>query len=228
MPVEPCRELRAFTARVDCHYIVQTPAEADPRFTVFALHGYGMDAATMLRLTTMWFPESRIVSLQAPHPFYRDVIARDVGYSWATQAHSEESVRLHHEMLLHVMQAEETMTDRRLLVGFSQPVGLNYRFAATHPAEVRGVIGVCGGMPGNWEAGAYLPVQAALFHIARADDEVYRATVTAGYQQRLKLRAGDVEFLSLPGGHRFPSLARPAVGNWVDRKFGSVSALESA
>ena len=35
--------------------------------------------------------------------------------------------------------------ERRVLVGFSQSVSLNYRFAATHPASVRGVIGICGG-----------------------------------------------------------------------------------
>ena len=46
-----------------------------------------------------------------------------------------ESIRLHHEMVLHV--ADEAgrefgiPAERRLLVGFSQSVGLTYRLAAT-------------------------------------------------------------------------------------------------
>jgi predicted esterase len=215
----PRLERHTFSARVDCHYIVQTPESLDDTATIFTLHGYGMDAATMLRLTTMWFPQNRIISMQAPHPFYRDPATREVGYSWATQTHADESVRLHHDMLLHVMDADSTPPERRLIVGFSQPVGLNYRFAASYPFEVRGVIGICGGLPGNWESGNYLPVDAALFHIARTDDEVYSADVTRHYEERLKLRARDVQFLELPGKHRFPSLAQPAVQDWMRRKF---------
>ncbi len=178
-----------------------------------------MDAETMLRLTATWLPNHAIASIQAPHPFYREVRAREVGYSWATHTQSDESVRLHHDMVKHVADATGVPPSRRLLVGFSQSVGLNYRFAATHPDVVRGVIGVCGGLPKNWETGDYLPVTAALFHIARTEDEVYPASATREYEQRLRARAADVEFLELPGGHRFPSLAQPAVRDWAKRKF---------
>ncbi len=212
-------EQRTLTASIECHYIVQTPEPLEDAATIFTLHGYGMDAATMLRLTATWLPRHRIVSVQAPHPFYRDLLAREVGYCWATNAHSEASVRLHHDLVLRVMREDGCPPERRLLVGFSQPVGLNYRFAATYPTEVRGVIGVCGGLPGDWESGAYRPVEAALFHIARTDDEAYAASVTRRYRERLLLRAPDVEFLELPGRHRFPSLAQPAVQSWVHRKF---------
>ena len=217
--MDPRVDHRSFTVQVECHYLVQTPDELDPSATVFALHGYGMDAPTMLRLTSMWFPHHVVVSLQAPHHFYRELSRREVGYSWATHAHSEASVSLHHEMLLHVMDAAATPPSRRLLLGFSQPVGLNYRFAATYPQEVSGVIGVCGGIPGNWKEGDYREVTAALLHIARSEDEVYPIAVARTYRERLGIRARDVEFLELPGGHRFPSLAQPAVRDWTARKF---------
>jgi predicted esterase len=210
--IEAC----SFAARIDCRYLVQRPDEAGS-----PVQGYGMDAETMLRLVSTWFPGNTIISMQAPHPFYRDVHTREVGYSWATHAQSEESVRLHHEMLLHVLAATGDRPERRLLVGFSQPVGLNYRFAATYPGAVRGVIGVCGGMPKDWETGArYGQVDAALLHIARSEDEIYPAALTRQYPARLGIRAQDAEFLELPGGHRFPSLAQPAVQDWVKRKFG--------
>jgi predicted esterase len=104
-------------------------------------------------------------------------------------------------------------------VGFSQPVGLNYRFAATHPDEVRGVIGICGGLPKNWEDGEYRRVSAALLHIARREDEFFAPAVTEKYAERLRARASDVEFHLLEGGHRFPSKAGPIVERWIERVF---------
>ena len=88
-------------------------------------------------------------------------------------------------MLLHVTdEAGKEFgipPERRVLVGFSQSVGLNYRFVATHPDAVRGVIGICGGLPGDWDDGAYQPVTAAVLHIARGGDEYYPPAVTEGY-----------------------------------------------
>jgi predicted esterase len=39
--------------------------------------------------------------------------------------------------------------ERRVLVGFSQAVALNYRFASTYPDAIRGLIAICGGLPGT-------------------------------------------------------------------------------
>jgi len=64
---------------------------------------------------------------------------------------------------------------------FSQPVGLNYRLAVTYPDEVRGVIGICGGVPKNWEDGNYGRASAALMHIARREDEIFPPAVTEKY-----------------------------------------------
>ena len=96
-----------------------------------------------------------------------------------------------------------------------QPVGLNYRFAATFPDEVRGVVGICGGLPGNWEQGSYRQVTASILHIATRGDEYYPPAITGQYEQRLKLRAAEVEFHMLDGGHRMPTSARPVVQSWM-------------
>jgi predicted esterase len=178
----------------------------------------------MLRLTAnLLGPRRAIVSLQAPSQFFLAQNSNEVGYCWVTSKHSESSVRLHHEMLLHVLDEVGRQfsipPERRLLVGFSQPVGLNYRFAATHPSAVRGVIGICGGVPKNWEDGHYGKVSAALLHIARQEDEYYPPAVTERYAARLRLRADDVEFHLLEGGHRFPSKAGPVVEKWIARVF---------
>jgi predicted esterase len=218
-------EQRTFSARLDCHYLVHAPDEIDAStLLVAALHGFGSNPEVMLRLTgALLGPRHVIAAIQAPSQFYVARGSKEVGYCWATHEHSEESVRLHHEMLLYVLDeaAREWAipTERRLLAGFSQPVGMNYRFAATHPGAVRGVVGICGGVPGNWEQGPYQKVAAALLHIARAQDEFYPAAITEHYAERLRLRADDVEFHMLEGAHRFPSKAAPIVEKWRGRVF---------
>jgi len=220
--VERC----SFEARLECHYLLHVPEQVDERrLLVLTLHGYGSNPADMLRLTkTMLGAGHVIASLQAPSQFFpSNTPDGTVGYCWGSPAHPQASVRLHHEMLLHVVGEAGGRfgigAERTLLLGFSQPVGMNYRFAATHPEAVRGVIGICGGMPKNWDDGDYTEVSAALMHIARREDEIFPPNVTGKYADRLRLRADDVEFHLLEGGHRFPSKAGPIVERWIDRVF---------
>jgi hypothetical protein len=74
-------------------------------------------------------------------------------------------------------------------------------------------------LPKNWEDGPYERASAALLHIARREDEYYHPDVTECYAERLRLRASDVEFHMLDGGHRFPSKAGPLVQEWIARVF---------
>ena len=216
-------EHRTFSARIDCHYLVHAPAEVDAStLLVVTLHGFGSNPEVMLRLTERLVGSRHLIAaLQAPSQFYLGQNTNEVGYCWATHKHSDASVRVHHEIILHVIDEAHRQWSvpaaRRLLMGFSQPVGMNYRFAATYPEAVRGVIGICGGVPKNWEEGPYKKVQAALLHIARKQDEFYPPSVTEHYAERLRLRADDVEFHLLEGGHRFPSKAKPMVGAWMRR-----------
>jgi predicted esterase len=218
-------EHRTFSARIDCHYLVHAPAEVNAStLLVAALHGFGGNPEAMLRLTEgLLGPRHVIAALQAPSQFFLAPNSNEVGYCWATHKHPDESVRLHHEMLLYVLDEVGRQygvpARRRLLAGFSQPVGMNYRFAATHTDEVRAVIGICGGVPKNWEEGPYRNVPAALLHIARREDEFYPPAVTERYAERLRLRAQDVEFHMMEGAHRFPSQAGPIVERWMGRVF---------
>jgi predicted esterase len=225
MPSEAV-EHRTFSARLDCHYLLHAPPEVDrSTLLVATLHGFGSNPEVMLRLTQhLLGPKRVIAALQAPSQFFLAQNSSEVGYCWATHKHSTESVRLHHDMLLHMLgevgRQFAIPPERRLLMGFSQPVGMNYRFAATHPQAVHGVIGVCGGVPKNWEEGPYQKACAALLHIARSEDEFYPPKATEHYAGRLRFRADDVEFHLLDGGHRFPSKAGPIVEKWIGRVFG--------
>lgn len=167
-------------------------------------------------------PQPAIGALAAPYQMY-DKLAADgeTIYHWGTRHHSDTTVRVHHTMVLQALTELHQRTgipaSRTLLLGFSQPVGLNYRFAGTHPDAVRGVIGLCGGVPSRWEQESYQPVTAALLHIARSEDEFYPVAQVEKFPERLRCHAQDVEFHLLPGGHRFPSQAGPLVEAWLRR-----------
>ena len=213
----------SFSARLDCHYLLRVPERVGPRSTlVVALHGFGQTPETMLPLTANMMGAGHVIAaLEGPNQFFRDGKAVDVGCGWVTSRHSQAGIRLHHEMVMHVLsevgREYGIPAERRLLVGFSQPVSLNYRFAATHPDAVRGVIGLCGGVPSDWATAAYCPVKAAVLHIARREDEYYPPSVTEQYEARLRLRVEDVEFHLLDGGHRFPSKGNVIVEGWMGR-----------
>ncbi|HEY2934729.1 MAG TPA: hypothetical protein VGK99_23595 [Acidobacteriota bacterium] len=225
--VEPEPDIveQTFKATLDCRYLLHLPQRVDERTLLAAtLHGFGSNPEVMLQLTgTMLEWKHAIASIQAPSEFFLSPGTKDVGYCWITHKYPASSIRLHHDMVQHVLEEAGREygipSERRMLVGFSQPAGLNYRFAATHPASVRGVIGICGGLPGDWEEGRYQKISASLLHIARREDEFYPPEITEKYADRLRLRAADVEFAMMDGGHRFPSKAGPVVERWIKRVF---------
>ena len=214
---------RSFSARLDCHYLLRAAGPVDAKTTLaVALHGFGANPENMLELTARLFSAPCVLAaLQGPNQFFTAGKDGQVGFGWNTNRRAAESIRLHHDMVLHVL-AEAGREfgippERRLLVGFSQAVSLNYRLAATCPDAVRGVVAICGGLPGDWETGEYRPVKAALLHIARRDDEYYSPAVTEQYRSRLRLRAPDVEFHLLDGGHTMPSRGNLLVDPWIER-----------
>jgi len=214
---------RSFSARLDCHYLLQIPDRIDERTAlVVTLHGFGGNPESMLNMTDRLF-ETRpvIAALQGPFQFFLSAAAREVGYGWITNRRSAESIRLHHEMVLHVLEEVGSEfgipKERRVLVGFSQAVAMNYRFAASWPDAVRGVIAICGGLPGDWKNGQDRPVSASVLHIAARQDEYYPPSVTESYQEKLCQHAADVESHMIDGGHRMPSSGAAIVTPWLHR-----------
>ena len=222
-------EQHTFTVGLDCRYLLQTSgAFPDKPLIALALHGYGSNPEVMLRLTAGLVGEHHVIaSLQAPNQHYSNPglpNAESVAaYNWGIRPHWESSVRLHHDMvrqtLASLRERFQVGPERCLLIGFSQPVGLNYRFIATHPGEVGGVIGICGGVPRDWEEDKYQAVKAAVLHISRDEDEFYPLNVVSTFAERLRRRASDVEFHLIPGAHRFPSKASQIARPWMERVF---------
>ncbi len=217
---------RTLKAEIKLHYDLHRP-ERSPAPLLIALHGYGSSKRHMMRDATQMAPAGfNIAALQGMHQHLKEPKEPGgplrFGFGWLTNFHPEESVAVHHQAILDLSKSliDEGIADREriFLLGFSQTCAMNYRFAFTHPNLLRGVIGMCGGMPGDWETSkVYQPTGAAVFHLAGTRDEFYTPERVADYEERLRLRARDVELKSYDAGHEIVPAMRDDVKKWLEK-----------
>ena len=215
---------RTLGAEIKLRYDLHAPPER-PAPLVVALHGYGSNKGRMMREARAFAPEGfAVAALQGPHQHMKEPKGPGgpprYGFGWLTNFRPEESVALHHRALLDLISTlvgEEVADGGRVfLFGFSQSCALNYRFAFTHADTLRGVVGCCGGLPGDFEAGgAYRRTAASVLHLAGSRDEFYPPERTAGYAERLGRLARDVEFKTYDAGHEFTPAMRADVRAWL-------------
>jgi phospholipase/carboxylesterase len=215
---------RILEARINLYYDLR-PGTVSPAPLLIALHGYGANKRQMMREAQLMAPESfAIASVQGFHQHMKE--PREAGgplrfgFGWLTNFKSEESVAVHHRALLDLIDilTGEGVADpsRIFLLGFSQSCALNYRFAFTHPRNLRGVVGICGGLPGDWETNnAYKQTQLDVFHLAGTRDEFYAPERVKDYERQLKTRARSVKFKSYDAPHDFVPEMRPDVVQWL-------------
>ena len=77
------------------------------------------------------------------------------------------------------------------------------------------MIAICGGLPGDWDDGAYEPMRASVLHIATRQDEYYPLSVTESYPEKLRRHAHDLEFHQIDGTHRMPPSGNTIVTPWL-------------
>jgi predicted esterase len=215
---------RALDARVKLYYDLHVPFEK-PAPLLVALHGYGSSKSHMMREARLHAPEGfAVAALQGPHQHLKEPREPGgplrYGFGWLTNFRPEESVALHQRALLDLTNAlvaeGVARRERIFLLGFSQSCALNYRFAFTHTEVLRGVVGVCGGLPGDWETSdAYGETRAAVFHLSGARDEFYTPERVADYAVRLRTRARDVETRAYDAAHDFTPEMRADVRAWL-------------
>ena len=218
---------RTLSAQIKLYYDLDAPSSA-PAPLLVALHGYGSNKGWMLRAARECAPAGfAVAALQGPHQHLKEPKEPDgplrYGFGWLSNFHPEDSQTLHHRALLDMCEtliaegvAERT---RIFLLGFSQTCALNYRFAFTHADTLRGVIGICGGLPGNWETSElYQPTNASVLHLAGAQDEYYPPARVADYAERLRQRARDVEFKSYDAAHELTPAMRADVRAWLQAR----------
>ena len=220
--VEPNIE-RSLAARINLYYDLHR-AGSEPAPLLIALHGYGANKRQMVREAQQMAPEGfAIASLQGFHQHIKEPREPGgplrFGFGWLTNFRSEESVEIHHHALLDlisVLTGEGIADSRKIyLLGFSQSCALNYRFAFTH-AVLRGVIGICGGIPGDWETNdGYHGSELDVFHLAGTRDEFYTPERVRDYEKQLAARARKVTFKSYDATHEIVPAMREDVKEWL-------------
>lgn len=215
---------RSLVAEVRLYYDLHQPSVSSAPLLI-ALHGYGANKQQMMREARQMAPPNfAIVSLQGFHQHLKEPKEPGgplrFGFGWLTNFHAEDSVAVHHQALLDLIETliSEGVADPKLvfLLGFSQTCALNYRFAFKHPNSLRGVIGICGGLPGDWETSdVYKSMDAAVFHLAGTRDEFYPPERVMDYERRLRMRAPDVEFKSYNAAHEIVPAMREDVRTWL-------------
>src|ERR1043166_6791373 len=215
---------RALEARINLYYDLR-PGATPRAPLLIALHGYGANKRQMMRESQLMAPENFAVALlQGFHQHIKEPREPGgplrFGFGWLTNFRSEESVALHHRSLLNLIEilSDEGVADsaRVYLLGFSQSCALNYRFPFTHPDRLRGVIGICGGIPGDWETSrAYHHADIDVLHLAGTRDEFYPPERVRDYERQLKTRALSVEFKSYDATHEIVFEMRRDVAEWL-------------
>ena len=212
--------------RINLYYDLYVPegGASGPKALIVAFHGYEGNKESMMALAQRINSQDFVIaSVQGPNSFFvRDGSEPNkprIGFGWMMQYKAEETMRLHHETLLDVIrdiEAEHAIDrDAIFLIAFSQSVSLNYRFTFTHPGVVRGVIAVCGGIPGDWDQDKYQQSDTDVLIIAGETDEFYPLDRTRTFKEAIARRARSAEFRSFPVGHVFPREALPLINDWI-------------
>lgn len=229
---QPSMEERTLRAEIKIYYDVHVPTEGDfegaARPLLVALHGYGANKRQMMREARSLSPaDFAIASIQGFHQHIRE--PREAGgplrfgFGWVTNFHPEESVALHHEAINHVIDTLITErvcdAERIFLLGFSQTCALNYRYAFTYAERLRGVIGICGGLPGDWETSQlYRETKASVLYLSGTRDEFYSPERIRNYGEQLRLRARDVEVRAYDAAHEIVPAMREEVKEWLQAR----------
>src|SRR5438552_5211915 len=217
---------RTLTAEIKLRYDIIPASPSAP--LLITLHGYGASKWHAVREAKVIAPERyALAALQGPHQHLREPKEKGgplrFGFGWLSSYRPEESVAIHHRALIEMI---ETLTDEGVvdakqifLLGFSQSCALNYRFAFTYPNILRGAIGICGGLPGDWETSdLYKETDADVFHLAGERDEYYPPARVENYAAQLRARARDVEFRSYDAGHEISPAMRADIREWLRKK----------
>lgn len=219
----------SISATVNLYYDLYVPENVnEPRPLLITCHGYGENKRHGMRVARECAPDGfAIAALQGFYQHIREPFEQGAplkfGFGWLTNFKSEESVALHHRFVIDVVEklVSENIADgdKIFLMGFSQTCALNFRFAFTHTDVLCGVVGICGGMPGDWDTSAvYKETNASVFYLHGVNDEFYTPERVKNFESRLKQRAGNVEIKSHDAGHEITSAMREDVCGWLTKK----------
>ncbi|MHB8801073.1 MAG: alpha/beta hydrolase [Thermoanaerobaculia bacterium] len=196
---------------------------------LLGLHGYGMHAATLFPLLSRMAPEGwGVVALEGPQSAF--LPGEELGPSGARGFHWGVSPRHEDNQAVHRAAVAEAIAwsvargadpARVSLLGFSQPCSFDYRLALAppHGHPFRAVVGLCGGLPGEWtEPGPGTAASSAThaLHVSTDVDEYYALERVAPFEGLLAPRFASARHEIHHGGHRIPATAIPVAKAFLE------------
>jgi phospholipase/carboxylesterase len=219
------------------YYDLYLPESGKPKPLIIALHGYGGDKGSMMRLMRRILRNGEdgdcdyvIACAQGPHQHLVMPTGESpklgYGFGWLSNFKPEESVAMHHRLIREIIEsltsAGEADGSRVFLLGFSQASGANFRFAFTHGDLIRGVVAICGGIPGDWEVeGKYQSGVVDVLYIAAERDEYYTPDRMRRNADALRRRARSVDLRFFDAAHEVPRESYAAIDEWLKMKVDS-------
>lgn len=211
------------TTEINLYYDFYKPEKVEKHLPLLiAVHGYGAHKRYMMREAKIIGNEHfAIVSLQAPYQHFRQTDkGYRVGFGWLTDHKPEESIVLHHNFVLNAIEKllnDETIDEKCIfLFGFSQACALNFRFAFTQPEILRGVLGVCGGIPSDLETNEiYQPTNSDVFYLYSRQDEFYPLEKFESFDENLKDFLPNYQSKSYEAKHEITNEMREDMKNWL-------------
>ncbi|HYJ92927.1 MAG TPA: hypothetical protein VEV84_16575 [Pyrinomonadaceae bacterium] len=210
-------------AEISLYYDLFVPEHSKPEAPLLiTLHGYGAHKRYMMREARLVAPDGFVIaSLQGPHQHFRPTSdGYRVGFGWLTDYKPEESISLHHKFVLDVIEklAADNLIDpsQVYLYGFSQACALNFRFAFTYPEVLRGLIGVCGGVPGDLETNpAYNLFVAHTLYLYDDDDEFYPLEKFKEFDSKLRERLPNYRSKQFAAEHEITNEMRKEIKEFL-------------
>lgn len=218
------------TAEIKLYYDLYVPPDAGEKAPLLiAVHGYGAHKRHMMREARQVAPENFVIaSIQGPHQHFRP--AKDgkgyrVGFGWLTDQYSDEYVSLHHYFIISLIEklsSEGTIDISRIfLYGFSQACALNFRYAFTFPNVLKGIIAICGGIPGDLETNPkYSPFAADTLYLYGDDDEFYTNEKFARFDHQLASKLPNYHSRQFEAKHEITDEMRDEIKGFLDEKSG--------
>ncbi len=218
---------QSVTAEINLYYDLFVPETAEPNAPLLiTVHGYAAHKDYMMREAKLVAPENFVIaSLQAPNKFFRE--GKDGSYKlafgWLSEFKPEESVAIHHKFVSDVidkLSEDNTIdSDRVYMHGFSQACALNFRYAFTNPNALKGIIGICGGIPSDLDTSEkYSPTEAEVLYVHGDDDVFYTQEKFEGYKSKLKAYLPNCEVEKYTGGHEITQEMRKDIKTWLETR----------
>lgn len=204
-------EEKSISAEIQLYWELYKPSELQAGAPLLIVcHGYGGNKTWMMRQAVRFAPDGVLIaSLQGVHQHF--IRGKDgevkTGFAWLTNHNSDAWIELFNQNVLDVIAetAKEGIVDKEkiILIGFSQASALCFRFAFRHPEQLRGVIGICGGIPSDLETNKdYQKFAGSGFYLFAENDEFYPKEKLLENNQKLSKWIKDYEGKSYDADHR--------------------------